>query len=216
MGLTVVVAKTLLKALDALDANPDVSVVLADGMFPQLEPEDIRDGVDTSRLAPLNVRPKYEGVALVREVRRRQQAGVLLSNIAVLMNTNSTNAEMYALKVPVLDKLDIQRTDILAREVEREYRKVTGSDSAQPPGGIDMNSGNMQMNEQGQKVDMRFDPALIEQFKSGDFTGLTPVILNITPITNIKPLLGLAPKSIGNEPADTAAIGEAVRRESEV
>ena len=215
MGLTVVVAPTLLKALDALDANPDISIVLSDGMFPQMTVEDVRDRVDTSRLAPLDIRPKHEGVAFVREVRRRQQAGTLPSNIAILMETNAASDEMYALNVPVLDKLDIGRSDVLAREVEREYRKVMGSDSSQAPGGIDMNAQNMQMNEQGQKVDMQFDPAMIEQFKNGDFTGLTPVILNITPIANIKPLLGLAPESVGNEPADTAAIGEAVRRESE-
>jgi hypothetical protein len=84
------------------------------------------------------------------------------------------------------------------------------------PGGIDLNAGNMSMNEQGQEIDMQFDPATIEQFRSGDFTGLTPVILNITPITNIKPLLGLAPEAVGNESADAAGVGEAVRRESEV
>jgi phosphomannomutase len=84
------------------------------------------------------------------------------------------------------------------------------------PGGIDLNSQNMQMNAQGQKIDMQFDPAMIEQFKSGDFSGLTPVILNITPITNIRPLLGLAPEAVGGASAEATGISKAVRRESEV
>jgi hypothetical protein len=89
-------------------------------------------------------------------------------------------------------------------------------DAAMPPGGIDMNAQNMQMNAQGQKVDMTFDPAMIEQFKRGDFTGLTPVILNITPITNIRPLLGLAPEAVGTPSANADTVGKAIRREEEV
>jgi len=84
------------------------------------------------------------------------------------------------------------------------------------PGGIDMNAGNMTLNEQGQQVDMRFDPVMIEQFKSGDFTGLTPVILNVTPIANIRPLLGLAPEAVGTPFAHAESVSDAVRRESEV
>ncbi len=60
-------------------------------------------------------------------------------------------------------------------------------------GGIDLNSRNMAMSVDGEKVDIRFDPAMIAQFKAGDFSGVVPVILNITPISNILPLLGLAP-----------------------
>jgi hypothetical protein len=63
---------------------------------------------------------------------------------------------------------------------------------------------------------MTFDPALLDQFKKGDFTGLTPVILNITPVADIRPLLGLAPESFENGSADAAGLGEAVRRELEV
>jgi hypothetical protein len=79
-----------------------------------------------------------------------------------------------------------------------------------------MNAGNMTMNEQGQKVDMQFDPAMVEEFRRGDFSGVRPVILNITPITNIRPFLGLAPEAVGTPLADAGSVSSAVRRESEV
>ncbi len=59
------------------------------------------------------------------------------------------------------------------------------------PGGIELNAQNMQMDISGEAIDVRFDPAVAEQFKRGDFSGVTPVIINITPIPNIMPLLGL-------------------------
>ncbi len=58
-------------------------------------------------------------------------------------------------------------------------------------GGIDLNSKNIQMDVYGDKIDIKFDPAMIAQFKSGDFSGVHPVIINITPILSIFPLLGL-------------------------
>ncbi len=60
-------------------------------------------------------------------------------------------------------------------------------------GGIDLNSKNMKIDVDGQKIDIRFDPAMIKQFQAGDFSGVRPVILNITPIVDMRPLLGLVP-----------------------
>ncbi|MBF0485007.1 MAG: hypothetical protein HQL16_00680 [Candidatus Omnitrophica bacterium] len=77
---------------------------------------------------------------------------------------------------------------------QKEASEDGTKDAAQatlPPGGIDMNAQKMQMNEKGQKIDITFDPATVEQFKRGDFTGLKPVIFNITPIANPLLLLGL-------------------------
>ncbi|MEI7999380.1 MAG: hypothetical protein WCH62_07750, partial [Candidatus Omnitrophota bacterium] len=65
--------------------------------------------------------------------------------------------------------------------------------AVEPPGGIDLNAKNMQMNVSGQKIDIRFNPALVEQFRRGDFSGVTPIIVNVTPIINPMPLLGLSP-----------------------
>jgi hypothetical protein len=80
---------------------------------------------------------------------------------------------------------------------EASVKKVVGHlklwDSAMntTEGGIDLNSKNLQMDVNGEKIDIKFDPAMIVQFKSGDFSGVTPVIINITPISNVMSLLGL-------------------------
>ncbi len=57
-------------------------------------------------------------------------------------------------------------------------------------GGIDLNSRNLKMQSEGQKVDITFDPAMIAQFKRGDFSGVKIQILDVVPI-NLMPLLGL-------------------------
>jgi len=59
------------------------------------------------------------------------------------------------------------------------------------PGGIDLNARNLKMGVGGDKINIKFDPAMIEQFKRGDFSGVRPVIVNITPISSVLPMLGL-------------------------
>ncbi len=60
------------------------------------------------------------------------------------------------------------------------------------PGGIDLNAKNLNLQSEGDGVvDIQFDPAAIEQFKKGDFTGIVPVIINVTPIPNLMPFIGL-------------------------
>ncbi|MBF0522343.1 MAG: hypothetical protein HQL24_04715 [Candidatus Omnitrophica bacterium] len=61
------------------------------------------------------------------------------------------------------------------------------------PGGIDLNAKNLDMNvsKEGNGIEIKFDPAMVEQFKRGDFSGIVPVIIRITPIESPFPLLGL-------------------------
>ena len=58
-------------------------------------------------------------------------------------------------------------------------------------GGIDLNSKNMRMDVDGQKIDIKFDPAMIAEFKQGDFSGVHPVIISIQPMTDLSQFLGL-------------------------
>ena len=60
-------------------------------------------------------------------------------------------------------------------------------------GGIDLNTQNMQwdIRNDGNGVEMTFDPAMIERVKREGIQSLTPVISRITPIVNIWPLAGL-------------------------
>jgi hypothetical protein len=56
-------------------------------------------------------------------------------------------------------------------------------------GGIDFNTTNA-LSATGDQANFQFDPAQLERFKSGDFTGLTPVITTITPVAGWAPILG--------------------------
>ena len=63
-------------------------------------------------------------------------------------------------------------------------------------GGIDLNSKNMAMSVSGDKIDIKFDPAMVAQFQRGDFSGVRPQILSITPIASVYPLLGLKEETV--------------------
>ena len=62
-----------------------------------------------------------------------------------------------------------------------------------PTGGIDFNANQLQLNveKQGAGVGINFDPEMVKRFENGDFQGFVPVIINIRPIANIAPMLGL-------------------------
>jgi len=56
-------------------------------------------------------------------------------------------------------------------------------------GGIDMNPDMLELQTQGQGMDLQFDPAILETMP---ITGFTPIIYSITPVTNLPLLLGIA------------------------
>ena len=49
-------------------------------------------------------------------------------------------------------------------------------------------------------IDIRFNKAMINQFQRGDFTGVQPRILSVTPLPGgVLPLFGLAPRKEDEE-----------------
>ncbi|MFH0754345.1 MAG: hypothetical protein V2A70_07255, partial [Candidatus Omnitrophota bacterium] len=60
-------------------------------------------------------------------------------------------------------------------------------------GGIDLNAQNMGLDvtKNGKGVDIKFDPAMVAEFRKGDFSGVVPVIIQITPIVSPMMTLGL-------------------------
>ncbi|MEI8011833.1 MAG: hypothetical protein WCI27_05045, partial [Candidatus Omnitrophota bacterium] len=60
-------------------------------------------------------------------------------------------------------------------------------------GGIDINSNNMTLDvaREGAGVAMTLDPAMVARFERGDFSGVVPVILKVTPISSPMLLLGM-------------------------
>ena len=65
-------------------------------------------------------------------------------------------------------------------------------DTSDELGGIDMNSIGLE--RQGAGVDIRFDPAELQELIDAGIDGFAPVIINITPLPSVLPLLGLEPR----------------------
>jgi len=84
--------------------------------------------------------------------------------------------------------------------VEGWYNKpwvaVAQKDFAQtvlPPGGIDLNAKNMAMavDREGNGIEMNFDPAMVAEFRRGNFSGIVANIIRIIPIKSPLPMMGL-------------------------
>ena len=86
-----------------------------------------------------------------------------------------------------LDQIDRNVLEILQANA-----KITNAQlSKETRGGIDFNTQNLKTDVQGDAIDMRFDASMVAQFKRGDFTGVRPVILSITPLSSVMSLLGI-------------------------
>jgi len=66
-------------------------------------------------------------------------------------------------------------------------------DFKKAPGGIDLNAKHMGLDivKETEGVTARFNPDIVAEFRRGDFLGIVPVIIRITPISNLLPLLGI-------------------------
>ena len=58
-------------------------------------------------------------------------------------------------------------------------------------GGIDFKADSLNVRSSGEKIDVRFDQAMMAQFKRGDFSGVRATILSITPLPSVLPLFGI-------------------------
>ena len=72
---------------------------------------------------------------------------------------------------------------------------MLGKTEADPakPGGIDFNANNLKINVRGQEIQFTV-PENLQGIQPDSVNGITPVIINITPITNFLPLLGISDK----------------------
>ena len=141
----------------------------------------------------------------VREVCRfdqdgpKMQAATLFFKALTGGRVTETELIHFDRNPAVIDK------EILAL-VDRIMEQMEGQDHAQVPdntqktdvyesanGGIDINGKNLNLDvaREGQGIEMKLDPAMVAQFQRGDFSGVVPVILKVTPIASPLPLLGL-------------------------
>ena len=65
---------------------------------------------------------------------------------------------------------------------------------AKVDGGIDINGKNLTLDvtREGKGIEMKLDPVIVARFERGDFTGVVPVILKVTPLASPLPLLGMS------------------------
>ena len=76
----------------------------------------------------------------------------------------------------------------------RWYEKVKESLDAAQVGGIDLTAGRMNIETKGSGPGVQFNisPAQFQQWQ--DSPGVTPVIINIEPMTDLSQFLGIAQK----------------------
>jgi len=72
----------------------------------------------------------------------------------------------------------------------------TGSSPVQSDnlGGIDFNPNNINLSEQGDKIQINFTATDIQNLNLESINGILPVIINISPLPSVLPLLGLSPQ----------------------
>ena len=120
----------------------------------------------------------------------------------VLLNYDSQEINtLMDLPSSIGDKVKALNTRVFKKHRERETLIIPiddgdGSDAmmASKPferGGIDFNASKINMTRQGSGIEIRFDPAMVAQFRQGNFDGIDPVITGITSIASIYSLLGL-------------------------
>jgi len=79
--------------------------------------------------------------------------------------------------------------DSLTRMSDDDIIKANNAQLSSPDyGGIDFNAGNLNLKEQGQKIGIKF--INFPNIKSDTVSGITPIIINISPIINFPLLLG--------------------------
>jgi hypothetical protein len=105
-------------------------------------------------------------------------------------NLGPVEADLKSYADRAMNANDIIPSAVLPKDDEDALNIGAEKATLVEPGGIDLNSRNLNMESSGQKVNITFDPVMIAQFKRGDFSGVRIEILEVVPI-NLMPLLGL-------------------------
>ena len=82
----------------------------------------------------------------------------------------------------------------LGQESAPSGRAMMGAAKPSDVGGIDLNAAKLDIQEQGNDIKMNLPVIDLKAFENMNFTGFTPIIINIVPITNLPMLLGATPE----------------------
>jgi len=135
--------------------------------------------------------------------------------LPVIFNVHQTNKHKTDLEAVVNYILSLSSINYLEEleELASLLDEKTNSNSGRPvgdgetdtamPGGIDFNPAHVDLDIDrmgGSGFDFEFDPAMIQMIQ--DAPGLIPIIINISPITNLPMFLGLLDSNGGNPIVD--------------
>jgi phosphomannomutase len=92
----------------------------------------------------------------------------------------------------VADQMKLGQLQAEAKELKQRLSSTTQTDK-RVNGGIDLDRANLKMtvDRDGNPIEMKIDPAVILQIQKQGITGLSTFIINIVPVPDVLPLLGL-------------------------
>ncbi|MBL8012802.1 MAG: hypothetical protein JNN05_03035 [Candidatus Omnitrophica bacterium] len=101
--------------------------------------------------------------------------------------------EVNGIRAGLVEIQGAMRTDKQkASAVAGTATQKSGEPKYSAPGGIDLNFKNLDLDidKDGPGVEMEFDPAVVAEFERGNFTGVIPIILRITPLVSPLSIVG--------------------------
>ena len=136
----------------------------------------------------------------------RKQWDELLKLSEEITDSMDRNSEKYTSKIRKIYRIFNSREYYLKQLREQKY--ATDQNSSSPitnqnqvlentPGGIDLNSNNLELSIEGDSIQMNFQNT--DSFNNISIDGLIPVIINIAPITTIPMTLGKAQNQNENQ-----------------
>jgi len=103
-------------------------------------------------------------------------------------------ADIEEAKATLDSAMTVNSTRILSRVNHKMSTVLFNGHST--PGGIDLNAKNMSLDITGNGIEMKFDPAMVAEFRRGNFSGIVANIIRITPIKSPLPMMGLETSQI--------------------
>ena len=166
--------------------------------------EQIRGFLAQSRFAMLDKKIFLVHVFLrsheVREQAKDEKNTAKVNAVAGFLE-NLTDGAITEVSMDRFARQPVVFTSQWSRVADDALTSMERSDRAQETngakvvdGGIDLNGKNLALDvtREGKGIELKLDPAMVARFECGDFTGVVPVILKVTPLSSPLPLLGMS------------------------
>ncbi len=108
----------------------------------------------------------------------------------MIVRADQQNVYLYDQRKHVIKRFEGNSAYFEAQEYYQRESVNYAMNTPETTGGIDFNTGSLNILKQGQGVVMQFDQRVIDQIKASDFAGIDFYIQRITPISNLRNILG--------------------------